>query len=164
MKKTLIINTGGTFNKYYHPITGKLEVDAEGNALKTLARKWMYPFEVLNIIGKDSLEISGQDRLKLLATIHQTTYNNILVVHGTDTMDVTATYFAEAELEKKIVLTGAMVPFSIDSTEATANFVSAYTALQYIQENGIYIAMHGHVAPYNKMVKNRKKGLFVLQK
>ena len=161
MHEILIINTGGTFNKRYNPISGELEVDKEGQALTTLAEKWMHPFEVLNIIGKDSLEMTSHDRLELLATIHQSKQRKILVVHGTDTMDVTAAYLADAELEKQIVLTGAMVPFSIDPTEATANFASACTALQYLDENGIFIAMHGHIAPYQKLKKDRTKGVFI---
>ena len=161
MEKILVINTGGTFNKRYNPLTGELEVDKEGQALTTLSEKWMHPFEVLNIIGKDSLEITGHDRLELLATIHQSTQRKILVVHGTDTMDVTAAYLADAELEKQIVLTGSMVPFSIDPTEATANFASAYTALQVMHENGVFIAMHGHIAPYQNLQKDRTKGRFI---
>jgi len=30
MEKILVINTGGTFNKIYNPVTGALEVDKEG--------------------------------------------------------------------------------------------------------------------------------------
>lgn len=161
MEKILVINTGGTFNKRYNPLTGELEVDREGQALTTLAKQWMHPFDVLNIIGKDSLEMNSHDRLELLATIHQSKQRKILVVHGTDTMDVTAAYLADAELEKQIVLTGSMVPFSIDPIEATANFASAYTALQVMHENGVFIAMHGHIAPYQNLQKNRTKGRFI---
>jgi len=161
MEKILVINTGGTFNKRYNPLTGELEVDKEGQAVTILAEKWKHSFELLNIIGKDSLEMTGHDRLELLATIHQSEQRKILVVHGTDTIDVTAAYLADAEPQKQIILTGAMVPFSIDPTEASANFASAYTALQYMEKDGIFIAMHGLIAPYNQIAKDRKAGCFV---
>jgi len=76
MEKILVINTGGTFNKRYNPLTGELEVDKEGQAVTILAEKWKHSFELLNIIGKDSLEMTGHDRLELLATIHQSEQRN----------------------------------------------------------------------------------------
>ena len=161
MDKIVVINTGGTFNKRYNPRTGELEVDATGSALKTLSKRWMQHFEIVNIIHKDSLDMTNDDRLELLATIQHSVYHKILIVHGTDTMDITATYLDHAETNKQIVLTGAMVPFSIDPIEATANFSTAYTALTQMQENHIYIAMNGRIGPYQTIKKERTKGHFV---
>ncbi len=156
----LIINTGGTFNKYYDPIQGELYVDSGAEALESLASKWMCSFEIISIIGKDSLEMTGQDRLELLATIHQSRYHKILIVHGTDTMDLTAAYLADADLEKRIVLTGAMTPYSIDPVEATANLASAYGFLTGGSREGVYIAMHGLIDTHDKLYKDRKEGRF----
>jgi L-asparaginase len=156
----LIINTGGTFNKVYDPVKGSLIVDTDGSAIKAITQKWCCYFDIIDIIGKDSLEITNHDRLELLATIHQSEYRHIVIVHGTDTMDITATYLADADLEKQIVLTGAMVPFSIDPVEATANFASACGFLQTTPEEGIYVAMHGMVAHHTDIVKNRESGRF----
>ena len=163
MNKILIINTGGTFNKVYNPKTGTLDVDSESTALHTLASKWLCELEILNIIGKDSLEISNHDRLELLSTIHQSTYNHIIIIHGTDTMSLTAEYLADTEVEKTIVLTGAMVPYSIDPTEATANFASAYGYLNAVDEEGVFIAMNGVIESYEKVRKSRKEGRFTLK-
>jgi L-asparaginase len=162
MEKILIISTGGTFNKVYNPKNGALEIDKSSQALKNITSKWLCRFEILNIIGKDSLEITNHDRLELLSIIHQSEYQHIIVVHGTDTMDVTAEYLADAELEKTIVLTGAMVPYSIDPTEATANLASAYGYINALQKEGVFIAMNGVMGSYEKVKKNRKEGLFTL--
>jgi len=162
MKKILIISTGGTFNKVYNPKTGALDIDKSSSALKKIASKWLYEFEILNIIGKDSLEMTNHDRLELLSIIHQSEYRHIIIVHGTDTMDITAEYLADAELEKTIVLTGAMVPYSIDPTEATANLASAYGYLTALEKRGVYIAMNGVMGSYEKVKKNRKEGQFTL--
>ena len=162
MHKILIISTGGTFNKVYNPKTGALDIDKSSNALKTIASKWLTEFEILNILGKDSLEMTNHDRLELLSTIHQSDYDKIIIVHGTDTMDITAEYLADAELEKTIVLTGAMVPYSIDPVEATANLASAYVYLKTLEKNGVFITMNGVMGFYEKVEKNRKEGRFTL--
>ncbi|HIQ27333.1 MAG TPA: asparaginase [Sulfurovum sp.] len=162
MKKILIINTGGTFNKTYNPLNGKLEINTYTNALDKIASKWFYDFEVLHIIGKDSLEMTNQDRLELLGTISQSSYHSFIVIHGTDTMDISAAYIDEAGLEKEILFTGAMVPYSIDPVEATANFASAYGYMQALKKDGVYIAMNGIIDKYHKIKKDRKKGKFIL--
>lgn len=160
MRKILIISTGGTFNKRYNPINGELEVDKTSQAIKEIATKWQCTFEVLNIIGKDSLQLTNEDRLELMGTICQSEYAHIIVVHGTDTMHLTAEYLAEGELEKYVVLTGAMVPYAVDPVESTANLASAYGYLQALQQKGIYIAMNGIIDSYESVKKDRTKGVF----
>ena len=162
MHKILIISTGGTFNKHYNPINGTLEIDKTSSALQEIASKWLTEFEILNIIGKDSLEMTNHDRLELLSTIHQSDYDKIIIVHGTDTMYITAEYLADAKLKKSIVLTGAMVPYSIDPVEATANLASAYGYLNALEKEGVFIAMNGVMGLYDKVRKNRKEGRFTL--
>lgn len=162
MKKVLIINTGGTFNKVYNPLNGELEVDKTGAAMRSIMSKWLCEFDIVDIIGKDSLEMTGHDRLELLATISQSQATHIIVIHGTDTIDITAEYLDDAELEKFIILTGAMVPYSIDPVEATANLCSAYGYISADYKEGVYIAMHGIVDTYDKVKKDRSKGKFIL--
>ena len=162
MNKILIISTGGTFNKVYDPIKGEFSIDEASHALEQIASKWLCEFKIVNIIGKDSLDMTNHDRLELLATISQSEYHHILIVHGTDTMDVTAEYLADADLEKCIALTGAMVPFSIDPVEATANLSSAYGYINALGQEGIFIAMNGVMGPHEKVKKDRTKGRFSL--
>ena len=162
MEKILIISTGGTFNKVYHPINGTLEIDKNSQALNSIASKWLCEFQIVNIIGKDSLEMTIQDRIELLYSIQQSEYQHIIVVHGTDTMDVTAEYLAHAKLDKTIVITGAIIPYNIDPIEATANLASAYGYIHALKKNGIFIAMNGILGSYEKVKKNRKEGKFTL--
>ena len=162
MQKILIISTGGTFNKVYDPLNGKLVIDKESKALETIASKWICKFDIINIIGKDSLHISNRDRLLLLAAINHAEHDNIIVTHGTDTMDLTAEYLANADIDKRIVLTGAMVPYSIDPIEATANLASAFGYLQTLTDVGVYIAIHGLFGSYDKIIKDKKNGKFTL--
>ncbi|GIT98001.1 asparaginase domain-containing protein [Sulfurovum sp. TSL1] len=160
MKKILIMSTGGTFNKIYDPVKGEFIIDTESQALHKIAKKWLCDFEILNLIGKDSLDMNNHDRLELLATINQSEYHHILIVHGTDTMDVTAEYLADADIEKCIVLTGAMVPYSMDPVEATANLCSAYGYINALGQDGVFIAMNGLMGTYDRIKKDRFKGKF----
>ena len=161
-KKILIISTGGTFNKEYLPTEGALRVDESSKAVYDIASKWLCEFKVLNIIGKDSSEMNSQDRLELLATIIQSEYEDIIVIHGTDTMELTAEYLADADEEKRIVLTGAMVPYAVDPVEATANLASAFGYIQTLKKDGVYLVMNGIFGTYDTIKKDRKKGKFIV--
>ncbi len=163
MEKVLIISTGGTFNKIYNPITGNLDIDKSSTAIKTIAKNWLTEFEVVNIIGKDSLDMTHNDREEILKLIKNSKYKKIIVIHGTDTIDITAQYLNNNKLDKTIVLTGAMVPFSINPIEATANLASAYGYILNLNQNGIFIVMNGLMNIYDKVTKNREKGYFELR-
>ncbi len=160
MKKILIINTGGTFNKVYNPLTGTLDIEQTGKAINSIAKHWLTNFRLINIIGKDSLEMNDKDREHIIDVINRHKEEAIIIVHGTDTMDKTAEYLNQAQLKKKIVLTGAMVPYSIEPIEATANLASAYGYINALNNVGIYIAMNGVVKDYKRVIKNKEKGYF----
>ena len=160
MKKILIINTGGTFNKIYNPLTGNLDIDSEGSAINSIADAWLRKLKIKNIIGKDSLEMTNEDREFIVRTIKKSKINNIIIVHGTDTMDKTAKYLATTNLKKKIILTGAMVPYSINPIEATSNLCSAYGYLQANNKIGVYISMNGVIKDHKRVIKNKEKGYF----
>jgi L-asparaginase len=160
----LIISTGGTFNKIYNPCTGELEVDAEAQALKQITDKWLCRFKFETIIGKDSLDMDDNDRQRLARMVGEAPQNKIIVIHGTDTMDQSAQKIASENMDKAVVLTGAMMPYSIDPTEATANLASAIGFIASTHPNGVYIAMNGVLGSYDKVAKDREKGRFVAVK
>jgi len=161
-KRILIINTGGTFNKRYDPVKGDLYVDQGSLALDDLASKWLCDFEIINIIGKDSLDMGTHDRLEILAIITQSEFDDIVIIHGTDTISLTAEYLADADLEKRIVLTGAMVPYAVDPVEATANFSSALGYIQCLEKDGVYLVMNALFDHYEKIKKDKRKGRFYM--
>ncbi len=161
MDEILIISTGGTFNKIYNPISGELEIDAGTKALKQIADKWLCEFETKIIIGKDSLDMNESDREILLQTIQEARHQKIIVIHGTDTMDLSARHVARSNPDKTVIFTGAMVPFSIDPVEAAANLASAIGFATSNDQNGVYIAMNGVVGRYNEVAKDRVKGKFI---
>jgi L-asparaginase len=160
VRSILIINSGGTFNKVYNRVTGELEIDKSGKAIEQIANGWLTEFKVINVVGKDSLDMTQSDRAKIAETINSAEENKIILVHGTDTMHLTAQYLSRANLDKRIVLTGAMTPFSINPIEATANLSSAYGYLLQLKENNVYISMNSRIDLYKRVTKNREKGYF----
>lgn len=160
--KITVINTGGTFNKRYNPLSGELEVPKDSLALDEIINYcYNIDFEVLNIISKDSLDMNDYDRELIVKTIKDCKNQNIIIVHGTDTMDLTAKYLDEKIKDKTIILTGAMLPISINKVEATLNFSSAIGFLNSDIKNDIYISMHGSVKNYKNLIKNRELGKFL---
>ena len=160
--KITVINTGGTFNKRYNPLSGELEVPKDSLALdEIISYCYNIDFDVLNVISKDSLDMSDADREFIVKTIKNCKNENIIIVHGTDTMGLTASFIDEKVNDKTIVLTGAMLPISINKIEATLNFASAIGFLNANIKNGIYISMHGRVKNYKKLIKNREIGQFL---
>lgn len=162
--KVTVINTGGTFNKRYNPISGQLDMPSDNIALdKILKSCHNVDFEIKNIVSKDSLDMTDIDR-KLITQIAKNSNNeNIIIIHGTDTIDKTAAFIEKNVLDKKIVFTGSMIPMSIDEVEATMNFSLALGFLSAQVETGIYIAMHGVVVNHNDLFKNKSEGKFLLK-
>ena len=162
--KITVLNTGGTFNKRYNPITGQLEVPSDNIALDKIVKScFNVEFEIKNIVSKDSLDFTQEDRETILENIKNSASDKIIIIHGTDTVDLTAKFIEDKIQGKKIVFTGAMVPMSIDEVEATMNFSQAIGFLNAPIENGIYLSMHGSVIEHSKLKKDRRVGQFLLK-
>ncbi|MDP1783882.1 MAG: asparaginase domain-containing protein [Sulfuricurvum sp.] len=155
----LIINTGGTFNKRYNPLSGELEVPKDNQAVDSIVSVFTDPLRVEGLLYKDSLEMTSADRKCLAQFIIKSEEEQIVIVHGTDTMDQSARYLAKLNLDKVIVLTGAMVPFAIDPIEAVANLAMAIGYGHNVSK-GVYIVMQGVCGSYDRVIKNREYGKF----
>ncbi|MFA6144389.1 MAG: asparaginase domain-containing protein [Sulfurimonas sp.] len=155
----LILNTGGTFNKRYNPLSGELFVPKDNHAVTTIVNSLVIDIDVQGILYKDSLEMDDSDRELLAQTIATAEEKVIIVVHGTDTMDLSADTIAQLALQKTVIFTGAMVPFSIDPLEATANLAMA-VGFALRSCSGVYIVMQGVCGQYNYVRKNRECGKF----
>jgi len=159
-----IINTGGTFNKRYNPIKGQLEVPSDNIALdKIIQSCHNVTFEIKNVVSKDSLDMTDIDRQTITDAVIESKNEKIIIIHGTDTVDLTSTFLKEQVKNKKIVFTGAMIPMSIDEVEATMNFSMALGFLNADINEGIYLAMHGVVVDASKLKKDKSVGKFLIQ-
>lgn len=155
----LIINTGGTFNKRYDPIKGELFVPNDNQAVDSILESLEIDIFLQGVIYKDSLEMNDHDRTLLGQTIATSDAKTVIVIHGTDTMDLSAEYIDRLALDKAVVFTGAMVPFSIDPIEATAN-LSMAMGYAHNAEAGVHIVMQGVMGSFKQVKKNKSAGKF----
>lgn len=154
-----IINTGGTFNKRYDPIKGELFVPQDNASLEAIINSLVTDISFQGIIHKDSLEMDDNDRVLLGQTIAESDEQIIIVIHGTDTMDLSARYIASLVLDKVVVFTGSMIPFSINPIEATAN-LSMAIGYAHNAEIGVYVVMQGVMGSFKQVKKNKSAGKF----
>lgn len=163
MENVAIINTGGTFNKYYNLDRQRLEVLEDNSNIQKIIQKTFYTNNFTQIFGsvyKDSSHFTTKDREQLVSLINKLEQDKIIIVHGTDTIIQTAQFLKDNEINKTIILTGSMVPFSINEIEASSNLMTAYGYIQAIKEKNIYIALNGLVEEFNKVYKNKEEHCF----
>lgn len=159
----LVLNSGGTFNKRYNMLTGELEVPVDNYAVERILESFVDKPPLAGVVYKDSLEMDMNDRKMLADIIFHSTQREFVIVHGTDTMDVTAEFLSEIFEDRLIVLTGAMKPFEIDRVEASLNLGLAVGFVKGCEKNGVYICMNGYIQPWNKIRKNKHLGRFEVE-
>lgn len=150
---------GGTFDKQYDEITGRLYFkDTHVPEMLRLGRSRVdVRLEPLMMI--DSLEMTDDHRALIVQQCLRCAEARIVITHGTDTMVETATTLAKAVVGKTIVLTGAMVPYAFGSSDGLFNLGSALSFAQVLAP-GVYVAMNGTAFPWDRVRKNRQSGVF----
>ena len=159
--KILFIQTGGTIDKDYPHTTRGWAFEFGEPAVDRILQKLnpSFDFEVLTVCQKDSLEITDSDREDIRLAVQANQADAYIITHGTDTMIETAQYLSKADLSKRIVLTGAMLPERFSNSEAAINVGAAIGAVSLI-ESGIYISMHGIVKPFDIVKRNMETGKY----
>jgi L-asparaginase len=158
--KTRILVTGGTFDKQYDELTGRLFFE-DTHVPEMLRRgRCRLDVEVETVMMIDSLDLDDLGRTTVVDRCRRATEQALVVTHGTDTMVDTARALAAARIAgKTIVLTGAMVPFAFGSSDGLFNLGSALSFAQVLPE-GVYVAMNGQYFDWDRVRKNRESGIF----
>jgi L-asparaginase len=154
-----ILVTGGTFDKEYDEINGRLYF--KNTHLPELIElgRCKLDIEVRTIMMVDSLDMTDEDRQMILNYCVKSTEAQIIITHGTDTMETTAKVLGEAQLEKTIILTGALIPIKFGSSDGLFNLGSALAFVQTLP-HGVYVAMQGKYFLWKNVRKNRSSGIF----
>lgn len=158
-----VLTTGGTIDKVYG-LQGELEIGKP--AFESLIAPVLsdLTYDVDEVLAIDSLDMTDDDRATICAAVEASHASRILITHGTDTMTETASYLRQrlsaAASEKVIVLTGAMQPASMQSTDAAFNLGSATAAVQLLPA-GVHIAMSGRIFPAERVTKDVARGIFI---
>lgn len=154
-----VVASGGTFDKHYDEIAGKLGF-GPGHLGEVIKRaRITVPVALEELPFLDSLDMTDVDRQRILAACSQASEDGIVIIHGTDTMRETGEVLGNAKLDKRIILTGAMIPYEIANSDALFNFGFACAAAQLLPP-GVYVAMNGQVFSWDNVQKNRTAGVF----
>jgi L-asparaginase len=155
-----ILITGGTFDKEYDELTGRLFF--KDTHLPEMLRRGrcLLDVDTETVMMIDSLELDDTGRQEIVACARQCEETAVVVTHGTDTMVQTAHALAAAVIPgKTIVLTGAMVPYAFGSSDGLFNLGSALSFVQVLPP-GVYVAMNGQHFRWDRVRKNTANGCF----
>lgn len=157
--KILVFTTGGTIDKSYFDGLSQYQFDQSkiGELISNAAVS--LPFEIVELMAKDSLELTDDDRDRIVSAISGADAERIIITHGTDSMAVTADRLAALGLHKTIALTGAFLPARYADSDAAFNLGMAFATVQ-TAPYGVYIAMNGTVFPAGGVIKDRAQRTF----
>lgn len=151
--------TGGTFDKEYDLINGRLYF-TNSHVQEILQRgRNTTQVHVTQLMMMDSLDMGEPERQRIVDACVQCQENHIIITHGTDTMVETGKAILAKGLNKTIVLTGAMIPYTFGSSDGLYNMGSAMAFVQTLPP-GVYLAMNGRYYAADKVRKNKETGFF----
>jgi L-asparaginase len=154
-----ILISGGTIDKEYDPLSGEL-IFSKSHLLNMLNQvRCKITFILEEVMLKDSLQMTLEDREEILKKCVSCGENKIIVTHGTDTMTETARVLGTHVKGKTVVLVGAMIPYSFGASDALFNLGCAFSAVQALQQ-GVYITMNGKIFNWDNVRKNKQSGEF----
>ncbi|MEK6623341.1 MAG: asparaginase domain-containing protein [Bdellovibrionota bacterium] len=164
-RKIQIVTTGGTIEKVYDEEEGLL-TNKTPNVEKAILSKLRLPYTHVifhPLMNKDSLNLDDNDRKRILDKVKDLAIEGhpILIIHGTDTMTVSAELLARelTDLRVAIAFTGAMRPLGFDDSDAMQNVTEALMALKILSP-GVYISFHNQVFCVPGVRKNKEKRTF----
>jgi L-asparaginase len=158
--KLAILTTGGTIDKVY--FDAKSDYKVGDPQIKSILERVgiSFPVEFTELFYKDSLEITAEDREKIVESVVASDAVRIIVTHGTDTMVETAKALKERVGElKTVVLVGSLTPARFRETDAEFNIGVAVGAAQSLGP-GVYLAMNGRIFDPESVRKNRAENRF----
>jgi len=157
------IQTGGTIDKDYPKTQRGYAFEIGQPAVVRILEKLnpSFEYEIIELLKKDSLEITADDRKLLVDTCLQQSNKMIVITHGTDTLLETAKDLMTVK-DKTIVLTGAMRPERFINSDAPVNVGLAIGSVQTLPP-GVYVTMHGRTLSAQQMTRNSETGQFIPQ-
>lgn len=159
-----LVTTGGTIEKIYSEQTGQVEnLGAKIDRYLHSLRLPDAQIEVTPLMNKDSLEMTPDDRLLVLAVVRaKVAEAPVVITHGTDTMVETGQLLKRelSGLKHPVVLTGAMTPLGFERSDGLQNLTESLFAVRTLTP-GVWIVMHGQVFDVDRVRKDRAQARFV---
>ncbi|MEC8560736.1 MAG: asparaginase domain-containing protein [Planctomycetota bacterium] len=162
-----ILTTGGTIEKTYSPHSGALANEA--SILDILLGELELPEVAVRriaVCNLDSLDMTDADHQAIVDAVRTEAdhADGIIVVHGTDRLAVTGERLHRDGLEAgafpvPVVLTGAMRPYELRSSDALQNMTEAILAVQLLPP-AVYCVLHSKVLRFPGVSKDPGRGTF----
>ena len=164
-KRIAILSTGGTIEKTYDELDGVLSNKVSVlEVMLSQIELGGVEIERFVLMNKDSLEMTSEDHELIASAALQKSqeFDGVIIVHGTDRMAESGEciFAFESKPRVPIVLTGAMRPYVMRTTDALQNLVESLLAVQ-IAPPGVYVAMHNKLLAFPGVTKDRENGTFV---
>jgi len=163
--RVALISTGGTIEKTYDELAGVLSNHV--SVLEIMISKLKLEgieLHRISLMNKDSLDMTPEDHELIAKTAldQAKAFEAVIVVHGTDRLAETGErlYMLCPEPSVPIILTGAMRPYVMRTTDALQNLTEAFLAAQ-MASPGVYAAMHNKLLRFPGVVKDRENGTFL---
>lgn len=174
MRRITIITTGGTIEKTYDERSGALR--NERSIIRRMLKRLRLvetSVNVIELMSKDSLELTEADRRRVLEVVRATgattrdadgrpESGGVVILHGTDTLAETGRVLHEhiTEPTAPIILTGAMRPFEMVRSDALQNLTEAVFATGALPP-AIWCVAHGRSLRFPGVRKDTTLGTFV---
>ena len=155
------LTTGGTIDKVHDPRSEGLIFSPDGaTQLPEMLRIGRCHFPIVQLLMlKDSLYFDAADRAAIAAAVQAAPEEAVVITHGTGTMGETARFLSGQAPGKTVVLTGAMRPFSLYTSDGEFNLGGAVVAAQVLAP-GVWGVMNGRVFPADRLNKDVEQGRF----
>ena len=160
-----MFSTGGTIEKSYSELEGSLE-NRESIFKDKLLHKLRLPHTEValkEIMAKDSLFMTEADREVICRQVQGQFSKGvpIVVLHGTDTMELTARYCFENSPNPSVpvIFTGAMKPMGFEDSDGPQNIIESLMACHIVRP-GYYICFHNHLFLVPDVTKDKATGTF----
>ncbi len=159
-----ILTTGGTIEKVYSEQSGNVEnILARINQYVERLRLPDTQIDVTQLMNKDSLEMTGDDRRQILEAVRERIDDSpVVITHGTDTMVETGRLLKSrlAALKYPVILTGAMTPLGFERSDGLQNLTESLFAARTLQP-GVWVVLHNQAFDVDHVRKDRELARFV---
>ena len=160
-----ILTTGGTIEKTYNESDGTLaNVGSVLHHILGSLRHYGLDIRHVPVMSKDSLDVDHTDRQTILYAIKAAMPHNdaIIIIHGTDTLAKTGEYLQAnlSDIEKPVILTGAMRPYEFRDSDAVQDVTEALFACGLLGP-GVWVVMHSRALRFPGVVKDSSSMTFI---
>jgi L-asparaginase len=163
--KIHILTTGGTIEKVYSEQSGAMQnITARINHYVERLRLPDSEIEVSQLMNKDSLDMTPEDRLEILEAVRgRVARDPVVITHGTDTMTETACLLKKElmpGLAHPVILTGSMTPLGFERSDGLQNLTESLFAARTLAP-GVWIVLHNQAFDADHVRKDRERARFV---